>query len=106
MLKTNNTPFTDVAQLIAVTETKDASNYTVKTETAREVFCSFSEGVNRSEYYESMKAGMKLSATIEVWEADYESEKLISHDSKTYEVRRVWPTGADTLYLYLEEAVR
>lgn len=106
MIKSNNTPFTDLALLITPQETRDASGYVTTTEISREVFCSFSVGVNRTEFYESMKAGVKLSATVEIWELDYEEEELLEHAGKRYHITRVWPTGTGLLQLYLEEAVR
>ena len=106
MIKSNRTPFTDRVQLVNVQEVPDSSGYVTKTETPREVFCSFSLGVNRTEYYESMKAGVKLSATAEIWELDYAEEQLLDYGGKRYKIIRVWPTGTGLLQLYLEEVVR
>lgn len=106
MIKSNHMPFTDLARLISQQTTQDASGYPVKTETETEVFCSFSVGVNRTEYYEAMKAGVRLSATVEIWELDYNAEELLDYEDKRYKITRVWPTGTGTLQLYLEEVVR
>lgn len=106
-LKSNNCPFTDIVKLVKVTDTKDASGYDAQSVvTEREVYASFSIGVNRAEYYESMKAGVKLSATVEVWEVDYDGEQLLTHNGKSYNIGRVWPTGTGTLFMYLEEVTR
>lgn len=105
-MRSNNTPFTDVCSLISVTTTKDADGYDTTAETSREIFCSVSDGVVRSEYYEAMKAGVKLSATVEVWQDDYQKETLLEHGETRYKVERVYPTGNGTLELSCSEVVR
>ena len=53
-----------------------------------------------------MKAGVKLSATIEVNEGEYEKEQLLEHEGTRYKVERVYPTGYGTLELSCSEVVR
>ena len=107
MLNSNNTPFTDILTLCSCAETKDADGYTgTQSATERNVFGSFSVGVNRADYYESMKAGVRLSATAEVWEIDFKNETHLRHNGNFYKIGRTWPTGEGTLYLYLEEVIR
>lgn len=106
-MKTNRTPFTDVCELISSAPAKDSEGYntSLPAPTSREVFCSFSEGVNRAEYYEAMKAGVKLSATVEIWEDDFAGERELLHGTVKYKIGRTWPTGNGTIFLYLEEVV-
>ena len=52
-MRTNNTPFTDICELITTTETIDADGYPSATEEGRQVFCSVCNGVVRSEFYEA-----------------------------------------------------
>ena len=70
-MRSNRAPFTDLCQLISIERQKDGDGYHTTNEIKREIFCSVSDGVNRAEYYAAMKAGVKLSATIEVNEGDY-----------------------------------
>ena len=104
--KTNRTPWTDVVSLIAVVATEDAAGYETKTETSRDVFCTFTNGVSRAEYYEAMKAGVQVSATVEIWEDDFEGERLLEFGGHRYKIGRSWPTGRGTLELYLTEVWR
>ena len=106
--KTNHTPFSDVLTLIKTTETRDADGYLVGNVPAerRQVFCSFVDGASRSEFYEAAKAGIRIAATVEVWEDDYNHEKLVSISDIDYKVERTWPSGTGTLFLYLSEVIR
>lgn len=106
--KTNRTPFSDVLTLIKTTDKRDADGYLVGTAPAerREVFCSFVDGASRSEFYEAAKAGIRIAATVEVWEDDYNRERLVSISDTDYKVERVWPSGTGTLFLYLSEVIR
>lgn len=105
-MRSNNTPFTDVCSLVTVTTTKDADGYDTTSETSREVFCSISDGVVRSEYYEAMKAGVKLSVTVEAWQDDYAKETMLDHNGTRYKIERTYPTGYGTIELTCSEVVR
>lgn len=106
--QSNRTPMTDVVTLIGgASQGKDADGYDVPaTPTEREIFGGFAKGVSRAEYYEAAKAGVRLSATVEIWEDDYQSERLLEHDGHRYQIGRTWPTGRGTLQLYLTEVWR
>lgn len=105
--RTNRTPWMDYILLIKENSTKDADGYEQKSEpTEREICCTFFEGVVRSEFYEAAKAGVKLSATVEIWEDDYQQEELLQYGDDSYHIRRSFPTGRGTLMLYLEEVTR
>ena len=106
--KSNRTPMTDRAVLIGGgTSGKDADGYDVPAETTRrEIFCGFAEGGSRAEYYEAMKAGVRLSATAEIWEDDFQGERLLEYDNRKFQIGRVWPTGRGTMQLYLTEVWR
>lgn len=108
MLKSNHQPFTDELRLIKGSNVKNAAGYDdeEQTEVINDVFCSFSIGISRAEYYEALKAGVKLSATVEMWEVDYTGEERAQYCGKTYKIGRTWPTGTGTIYLYLEEVTR
>lgn len=103
---TNRTPWTDVCELIATVSVSDTEGYETVTETPREICCTFCEGAARAEYYEAMKAGVRISATVEVWEDDWQHERLLEHEGVRYEIGRVWSTGRGTLQLSLTEVWR
>ena len=105
-MRSNKTPFTDLCTLIALEISKDEDGYDTTNKIKREVFCSVSDGVNRAEYYEAMKSGVKLSATIEVNDGDYEKEQIPEHEGTRYKIERVYPTGYGTLELSCSEVVR
>lgn len=105
-MRSNKTPFTDLCTLIALEISKDEDGYDTTNEIKREIFCSVSDGVNRAEYYEAMKSGVKLSATIEVNDGDYEKEQILEHEGTRYKIERVYPTGYGTLELSCSEVVR
>lgn len=104
-MKTNKVPFSDDAELVKVINTEDAEGYTTRTEETTDVICSISNGVARTEMYEAMKAGVKLSATAEIWEDDYEQQQILVHEGVRYNIIRVYPTGHGTLELSLAQEV-
>jgi hypothetical protein len=104
-MKSNRTPFSDVCELVVVTISKDADGYDVNTETKAQVFCSVNTGAVRSEFYEALKAGVKLSITVEVWQDDYNNATMLDFDEKRYKIERVYPTGHGTLELTCSEVV-
>ena len=106
--QSNRTPMTDVVTLIdeKSVETDDDGYTITKTPVTREIFGGFAQGVSRAEYYEAAKAGVRLSATVEIWEDDYQGERLLEHEGHRYQIGRTWPTGRGTLQLYLTEVWR
>ncbi len=106
MVITNRHSWTDVIELIAETKTPDDDGFDVIVETPREVFCNFQNGVARGEFYEGMKAGMRPTATVEVWEDDYQNEELCEYDGIRFSVIRTYPSGCGTLVLILQKVIR
>lgn len=105
--KTNRTPWCDVVKLLTYEKQEDEAGFVIPASpTEREVFCTFVNGVSRAEYYEGAKAGVRVAASVEVWEDDYERERRLVHENIMYEIGRVYPTGRGTLILYLSEVVR
>lgn len=103
----NALPMSERCELISVEKSLNENGYeATRTESTREVFCGFANGVSRAEYYEAYKAGVRLSATVEIWEDDFQGERELTHDGKRYRIGRTWPTGRGTIQLYLEEVRR
>lgn len=105
-MRSNNTPFSDVCDLISVTATEDADGYETFVEAKTQVFCSVNQGVVRSEFYEAMRSNVKLSVTIEIWQDDYNDAKLIDFNGKRYEAVRAYPTGHGTIEISCSEVTR
>ena len=105
-MRSNRAPFTDLCTLIRWEISKDKDGYDSTNEIKREIFCSVCDGVSRSEFYEAMKADVKLSATIEVNDGDYDKEQILEHEGTRYKIERVYPTGYGTLELSCSEVVR
>lgn len=104
--RTNRVPWMDDIVLITVTKSTDADGYITTTESRKTVHCTFSEGVNRTEFYEAMKAGVKASASVEVWSEDFQGETKAEFGGRTYGIVRSYETGRGTLDLTLSEEVR
>ena len=99
-MKSNRTPFTDLCKLIAVKKTYETEDVPT------EVFCSVSQGVGRTEFYEALKAGVRLSLVVEVNEFDYDGQTVLEHDGHRYSIERTYPTGYGTLELSCAEVTR
>lgn len=104
-MRTNRISFTDVATLVSVMVVKDSAGYDVTTETRTDVFCSICNGVTHSEYYEALRADIKLKATLEVWEEDYNEHKFVEMNGNRYHIVRAYPSGHGTLFLTCEEVL-
>lgn len=105
-VRTNRTPWTDVITLIKETKTEDADGYITISEEEKEILCTFSEGITRSEFYDGMKAGISLSASAEIWADDFDSETLAEFEGKRYKIIRSFATGRGTIDLSLSEVIR
>lgn len=99
-------PFNDVCTLIKIVKVYDASNHAIASEERQDIFCSFSNGVVRTEFYEAYKAGIKLTATVEIWKADYAEQSILEYGDKRFNIVRIFPTDSDTLELSCEEVIR
>ena len=96
----------DTISLVNVVKTTDADGYDTTTETLTEVMCDSGNGVTRSEFYEAMKAGIKLTAAFEMWACDYGGQKIIEHRGKRYKVERAFPLGDGAIQLNCSEVKR
>ena len=103
--KSNNTPWMDTLTLISVISQKDDQGFETPTESSRTIDCNFYDGVSRGEFYESLKAGKKASATVEIWPEDYQKEDIADYNGTKYSVLRHYPSGYGTIFLILEEVV-
>ena len=95
----------DTISLVSMTKITDTDGYETTTETLTEVMCDSGNGVTRSEFYEAMKAGIKLTAVFEMWACDYGGQEHIEHNGKRYKVERAFPFGDGAVQLNCSEVV-
>lgn len=109
-----HTPWSDTADLIALTGVKDAEGYETLTEDPHTVFCNWSDGVSQSEFYLSEKRGMRASAEVEIWKADMletwprgtSGDRFVDFNGTRYKVIRDFPASFDTQTLILTEVIQ
>lgn len=96
----------DVCDLIRVTHSKDSEGYETKSESARTVFCNWTDGVSQNEFYLSHKEGFQAGASVEIFTEDYEKEKIVEFHGIRYSVIRLFHRTPDVVTLILEEVTR
>ena len=111
-----HTPWSDEITLIWRKTTMDASGFETVTEHRSDppLFCDFEDGVSQSEFYLSMKAGLRASAQIQIWKADYAAafpagtagERFVDFAGRHFKVLRDFPQDSDTQTLILTEVIR
>ena len=104
--------WSDIAELVSFNLSQDAQGYEFpppigsEYETKTEIMCDFEDGVSRSEFYQSYKAGLQASATVTLWTIDYDGEKVVDFNGKRYSVIRSYVSEQDLTTLVLSEVVR
>ena len=68
--------------------------------------CIFTQGVDREEYAQDDKTGVRRSATVELWAEDYDQERALQHAGIVYDIIRARPSGRGTILLELREVWR
>ena len=97
----------DTVELLSAAVTKDAEGYDVTTPGApKQVTAIFCQVVNGEAFTQGEKQGFRRTATLEIWEGDYGGEARVRYAERTYEVRKIKPTGRGTVLLELEEVWR
>ena len=97
--------YRDVITLISETSTLNANGYDVIKETTSDVFADV-QSVTRTEFYESMKAGISLACAFVVRCADYAGQKLIEFNGTRYKVERTYSYDGETVELNCSEVIR
>ena len=96
----------DVCDLITMVYAKDREGYETETEVVNTVFCNWQEGVSQNEFYLAHKEGFQATASVDIFSADYEKQKLIDFHGTRYSVIRAFQRRPDYVTLILEEVVR
>ena len=96
----------DTIKLVDIVAEIDADGYETFEEKLTEVKCDSGNGVTRSEFYEAMKSGIKLTAAFEMWACDYGGQSLIEHNGTRYKVERTYPLADGGVQLNCSEIKR
>jgi SPP1 family predicted phage head-tail adaptor len=96
---TNHISLDDVCFLMTVTTTEDELGQPINTEVERQVFCS-KLNVSRAEFFSAGQLDLKPQIVIVVDSDEYDLEKRVKYDNKTYTVYRHFmrPDGHTELY--------
>lgn len=95
----------DLIVLLKETGKNDSEGYFISNMRRHEVFAKI-KSVGRTEFYQSMRSGVKLSATFEIEASEYDAESLIEYNGKTYNVERSFNVTLDVIQLNCSEVVR
>ena len=83
--------YNQICKLISEEISYDSQGNRTATPVEREVFCQ-SRGVYQSEFYNAARVDMKPSVTLVLSDdRDYDGEKIVEFDDKTYDVIRTYP---------------
>lgn len=85
--------WSEVVDLIKVTQGKDADGYPADIETVRENIYANKKSVRSSEFYQASQQGIRLSLMIEIRSIDYEEETDLKYNGRTYEIVRTYDKG-------------
>ena len=97
----------DIVVLLAEESQKDAGGYEIPGEPVRRtVTAIFTEGVDSTAFSQDQKTGPRQSATLEIWQNDYQNEQQLTHNNVLYEVRECKNSGRGTVLLKVEEVWR
>ena len=97
----------DTVTLLTVESQKDDGGYEISGEPVpRTVTAIFTEGVDSAAFSRDQKTGPRQSATLEIWQNDYRSERKLTHNNVLYEVRECKNSGRGTVLLKIDEVWR
>lgn len=91
----------NVITLIGETETRNKYGVWESIKTSRDVFCQ-KESVTRAEFFDGGRNGLNPEFKFVVFFADYQGERELSYDGKSYAVYRTYQAKTDVLELYVE----
>ena len=102
-----HTPWSDEIGLVEFDTAQDSEGYLLPAKPPmRTVFGTWEDGVSQAEFYSSMKAGLQANASVEIWTADYESERFVFFRKRFYRVLRAFQSSFDYTTLILQEVIR
>lgn len=92
----------DVLYLMKVTRYQDEYGNWRKSEVNKRIFCRI-ESIDRSEYFEGGRNGIRPEMKFVVFAKDYEGEEQLTYDKKPYAIYRTYQIpGSDYMELYTQ----
>jgi hypothetical protein len=96
--------FSDVINLVKITNSKNEYFDIVQTETKRQVYAN-KKSIKMSEFYQAQVVGMKPELIFEIWANEYEGEEYIEFDGIKYKIIRTYMKNVDILELVVSKGV-
>ena len=91
----------NIVELLAPTHTQDANGIWQESLEAKCVYCQV-DSVTRNEFFEGGRNGLNPEFRVMMFRYDYNGEKLLRYDGRTYAVYRTYWNRDDTIELYVE----
>ena len=90
-----------IVTLLGSSYTQDDNGIWQETITERDVFCQV-DSVTRSEFFEAGRNGLNPDFRVTMFMYDYEGERLVRYNGRTYSVYRTYSDRNDILELYVQ----
>jgi SPP1 family predicted phage head-tail adaptor len=90
--------WSDVIELISITNTTNDLGNPIESKTYREVFTE-RKSIGMKEFYMAQQANLKPELTFIIQEIDYQNEKKIRYNNIEYYVIRIYNSGLDRIEL-------
>lgn len=85
--------WSDVVDLIAVTEGTDASGFPAPVEVVRGSQFVNKKDVRSAEFYQAAAQGIQLETMFEMRSEDYQGEEYLTYEGKRYTIERTYDRG-------------
>ena len=96
--------FKDVVKLISITYTENSIGDIIESKTVKEVFAN-KKSIRQSEFYQAQASGLKPEIMFEIREIDYLDEKILSYESKEYNIIRTYSKDDELIELVCQGLV-
>lgn len=88
--------FRDVITLVATTDSVNSTGDYISSETTTDVFAD-KVSVRQSEFYQGMAQGIRPELAFRIRSVDYNEERLVTYNSKRYEVIRTYDIDGELM---------
>jgi len=95
--------FKDVINLISIVNEVNEGGDTVQVEIPRKVYAN-KKSIKQSEFYQALTAGLKPEVTFAIHSYEYERERKLIYELKSYNIIRTFEKG-DFIELICEAVV-
>ena len=88
--------FRDVITLVATTDSTNSHGDYISAETTTDVFAD-KVSIRQSEFYQGMAQGIRPELAFRIRSVDYNEERLVTYNSKRYEVIRTYDIDGEMM---------